>query len=91
MESALPPKPAPPRKADPCPRAILGGQLIAGMVTFQRVVDSDGNVKFKRDLELLYELEPIGCRNGIHFRARKGDGEQQVCYFMNAEVWVKDE
>lgn len=72
------------KNADPCPTEILGVNLRAGMITFQRVIDKDGNVKFREDHRLV-ALTGLCKPSGIHFRTNKG----QVCYWTGGKVWVK--
>lgn len=81
------------RSADPNPHEISGADLAPKMVTFYRVADREGNVKFRRDHLLLEQVDAgldgttVGCRAGIHFRTDKGS----VCYWTGGRVWVKDD
>jgi hypothetical protein len=80
------------RPADPNPREILGADLKAGMQTYYRVLDHDGNVKFKADHWLKEQIDvgmsgtTTGCRQGVHFRTERGT----VCYYIGGRLWVKD-
>ena len=72
------------RNSDPCPTEILGINLRPGMITYQRVLDHDGNVKFKQDHKLI-TLTGTCKPSGIHFKTDKGS----VCYWTGGRVWVK--
>lgn len=83
------------RSIQPAPlaHAIKASELRAGMTTFTRVVDNDNNVAFRVDLILKERLLDTGACDGVHFFARssKSTGDMRVCYFYDAEVWVKDD
>lgn len=76
----------------PLAHAIKASELRAGMTTYTRIVDVDGNVAFRVDLILKERIIDTGACNGVHFVANssKGKGDMRVCYFYGAEVWVKD-
>jgi hypothetical protein len=65
---------------------MTGADLTAGMLTLQRAIDRDGNVKFIPDSILVEEIESVSCGVGIHFRTINGG---QVCYYRNAIVFAR--
>lgn len=70
---------------DPCPHETKGKLLRPGMITYQRVVDRDGNVKFQEDHKLI-TLTGFCKPSGIHFQTNKGS----VCYWTEGRIWVKE-
>jgi hypothetical protein len=80
-------------EADPLAHEIKGEELVSGMTTFIRTVDPEGNVKFTPDLILTKRIIETGaCIGGVHFEATsvKRGGNQLVCYWSGAKVWVKE-
>lgn len=76
------------RKPDPLAHPIKARDLRKGMATFTRVVDHDGNVKFKLDIPEIKEVGACTAQpNGIHVAYKDG---MIACYWGEATVWVKE-